>query len=181
MKNSSKTQQPSSGSRSALRVGFIGGVAIGLAIVASRTTTDGGLAALGTIIIIAGLFVVGFYAARDSGDYQPNAASRTGMVAGLIAGLTASMAMVVVSLAQALDPATQKSVIETTNEMMQRTYTPEQLNVLQNSGFTVDAIYPYAIAFQLICCGAGLPIIGLGLGAIGGAIASQIYRNEKAT
>nr|MCW1967253.1 hypothetical protein [Anaerolineae bacterium] len=68
MKNTPQTTQPpSTNSRAALRVGLIGGAVIGLAIAASRLTTDPGLAMMGSFIIVGGLFVVGYYAVRDSG------------------------------------------------------------------------------------------------------------------
>ena len=179
MKNTTQTQEPSTGSRAALRVGLIGGAVIGLAIAASRLTADPGLAALGSLIIIAGLFAVGFYAVRDSGDYQATPAARTGAISGLLAGLVASLVMVIISLIQALDPTTQKMVIEATQEMAQRAYSAEQWAMLQQNGMSIESIYPFAVAVQLVCCGAGLPMFGVAFATIGGAIAAQMYKARK--
>lgn len=178
MKNTTQTTQPpSTGSRAALRVGLIGGAVIGLAIAASRLTTDPGLSAMGSLIIVVGLFVVGYYAVRDSGDYRSTPAARNAAISGLMAGLVASLIMVIVSLAQALDPTTQKMVIEATKEMAQRAYTPEQWALLEQNGMSVESIYPFAVAVQLLCCGAGLPLFGIAFATIGGALSAQIHRS----
>jgi hypothetical protein len=154
--------------RAALRVGGIAGMALGLAAAASRLTTSPSMAALGTIIVLFGLAVAGYYAVEYSGAFESGATARTGAVAGLIAGVLASFVLIGVMLLQSLDPEMREVVLEATRQMS----TPEQLQALAQSGVSLDAIYPMAVAFEIVCCGAGLPIFGIGFGAIGGSFAA---------
>lgn len=159
---------PSNGSNAALRVGLIGGGLLGLAAMASRFTDSPSLSLFGAVIIVAGLAATGFYAARESGDKNVAAAARTGAVGGLIAGLLTGVIIVLVSLVQSLDPDTQRQIVAQTTAAMTELYSPQMMADFRASGVTVDAVYPLAVGVQLICCGAFLPLMGLGLGALGG-------------
>ena len=70
-------------------------------------------------------------------------------------------------------------VIEATQEMAQRAYSAEQWAMLQQNGMSIESIYPFAVAVQLVCCGAGLPMFGVAFATIGGAIAAQMYKARK--
>ena len=170
---SSLQTTPSTGSRAALRVGLIGGCVLGLSAVAARFTESALLSLFGVFILLGGLVATGYYSVRESEDLTKGTAARTGAVGGLLAGLITGVMIVLVSLVQSLDPMFQKDVITQTNAAMQQMYSAETLAQFRAGGMTVDAIYPAAVAIQLICCGAFLPLMGLGLGAVGGRTMSQ--------
>jgi hypothetical protein len=165
------------GSRAALRVGLIGGLVLGLAVAAQQYTRpmDSDLGFLGTIITLLGLVVVGYLAARDAGDYTRWPAVRAGAVGGLIAGLLAALAMIAVVLALSMSG----DYVQRWDEAMRLVYTPEQLQQLAQMGATIDVLTQTIVFMQIACCGGGLPIIGLLLGALGGALVPAVYRNRK--
>jgi hypothetical protein len=162
------------GSRAALRIGLIGGLVLGLAVAAQQVTDSPDLQLLGFVITLSGLSVIGFLGARDAGDYQRWPAVRAGAVAGLIAGLLASLAVIGVLLILSVTGENMQRIDQAIRQM----YTPSQLQQFADMGLTVDAISQATVVLQIMCCGAGLPIVGLLLGAMGGAFVPGMYRGR---
>ena len=155
------------GNRAALRVGLIGGLVLGLAVAAQQATESSDLAMIGWVITIGGLSVVGFLAARDTGSPERPASMRAGAVAGLIAGLIASLAAIAMMLLLSIGGDSAQRI----NEALHEVYTTDQLKQLADMGATTDVLTQSYVILQIMCCGAGLPIIGLVLGGMGGSIA----------
>jgi hypothetical protein len=163
------------GNRSALRVGLIGGLVLGLAVAAQQATESSDLAMVGWMITIGGLSVVGFLAARDVGDPERRSAASAGAVAGLIAGLIASLAAIAMILVMSMGGDSVQRIDET----LRQVYTADQLKQMAGMGATIDVLAQTYVIVQIMCCGAGLPIVGLVLGAMGGSIARGVTRNRR--
>ena len=162
------------GSRAALRVGLIGGSVLGLAVAAQQVTDSGDLVLLGFFITLSGLSIIGFLGARDTGDYERWPAMRSGAVAGLIAGLLASLSVIAVLLIMSVTGDNMQRI----NEAIRQMYTSEQLQQFAEVGLSIDMLAQSLIVLQIMCCGAGLPIVGLLLGAMGGAMVPGVYRGR---
>jgi hypothetical protein len=155
------------GNRAALRVGLIGGLVLGLAAAAQQATASSDLAMIGWIITVAGLSVVGYLAVREAGSPDRASAMRSGAVAGLVAGLIASLAAIAMMLMLSVSGDSAQRITEALREM----YTSDQLKQLADMGATLDVLAQSYVILQITCCGAGLPIIGLMLGGMGGTMA----------
>lgn len=162
------------GNRAALRVGLIGGLVLGLAVAAQQATESSGLAMIGWFITVGGLSVVGFLAVRDTESPDRPSAMRAGAVAGLIAGLIASLAAIAMMLLLSIGGEGAQRINETLHEI----YTTDQLKQLADMDITLDVLAQSYVILQIMCCGAGLPIIGLVLGGMGGSIAQGMYRGR---
>ncbi len=158
-------------SRAALRVGIIGGIVLSVAIAAQQITDSPDLQFLGYIITLGGLCVVGYMAARDVGDYARTPAMRAGAVGGLIAGLITSLAVVAVLLVLSVTGVNLQRIDAAIREL----YTPEQLQQYASLGITVDMIAQTTTLIQILCCPAGLPIMGVLLGTLGGSFVHGLY------
>jgi hypothetical protein len=163
------------GSRAALRVGLIGGLVLALAVAAQQVTDAPEMQLLGFAITLSGLCIVGFIAARDAQDDERWGSIRTGAVAGLIAGLLASLAVIAVLLILSVTGENMQRI----NEIIRQAYTPAQLQDFAAMGVTIDVIAQTSVVLQIMCCGAGLPITGLLLGALGGLFAPGASRNRE--
>jgi hypothetical protein len=163
------------GTRAALRVGLISGLVLGLAVAAQQMTDSPDLFLLGYVITLGGLSITGYLAARDTGNYDRWPAVRAGAVAGLIAGLLASLAVIAILLVMSVTGDS----IQRIDEAIRQMYSPEQLQQLAGMGMTIDVLSQAAIISQIMCCGAGLPIVGLLLGALGGAMVSGSSRGPN--
>jgi hypothetical protein len=164
------------GSRAALRVGLIGGLVLSIAVAAQQITDAPDLQCFGYLITLFGLGIIGYLAARDVGDFERLPSLRAGAVGGLIAGLLASLAVVAVLLVLSVSGDNLQRINAAIREM----YTPSQLGQYASMGITVDSIAQMTSLIQILCCPAGLPIMGLALGTIGGALASTANRNRGA-
>ncbi len=162
------------GSRAALRVGLIGGLVLGLAVAAQQVTDSPDLFLLGIVIVLGGLIITGYLAARHSDNLERGPASRSGALAGLIAGLLAALAVIAVLIIM----SSSSDYMQRINEAIHQMYTAEQLQQFAGMGLTLDMLSQATIVTQIMCCGAGLPIIGLLLGALGGAMMSRSYRGQ---
>ncbi len=164
-KPSEEVQTPTSGSVAAVRVGAFSGALLSLAIVAGSSSGNQNVASIGLMLVMVGMFIAGYYATQMSGDFASTAAARTGAVAGLICGLMVAVALMVISLLRSVDPATSAAGTELLRESM-----------LARPGSPGDAqqLYMGILLVTMVCCGALLPLAGLGLGAIGGSIAAQV-------
>jgi hypothetical protein len=154
------------GSRAALRVGLIGGLALAVVMAAQQFTDSPLMSMLGVIMTFAGLVIIGYFAARDAGEIQRGPAMRAGAVGGLIAGLLAAMAVVAVMLVLSFNGDMLRQV----QDAFQQLYTPEQMQQFQSAGVTLEALTQVTVAVQIMCCGGALPILGLILGALGGVL-----------
>lgn len=163
------------GSGAALRVGLLGGVVLGLAIVAQQVTEAPELRLAGFAIILTGLCITGYLGARDSGNFQLAPSARAGAVAGLIAGLLASLAAIAVLLFLSVNGETLLRI----NEALNQVYNADQLKQLDEMGVTMETLAQSTIIIQIVCCGAALPLAGLTLGALGGAFVPGVYRNRR--
>ena len=163
------------GSRAALRVGLIGGLVLSIAVAAQQVTDSPDLQCFGYLITIFGLGIVGYMAARDVGDFDRLPSLRAGAIGGLIAGLLASMAVVAVLLVLSVSGDNLQRLVAALREMP-----PSVLEQYASMGVSLDQIAQLAIMIQLLCCPAGLPILGLVLGTVGGALASAANRNRGA-
>lgn len=158
-------------SRAALRIGLIGGIVLSIAVAAQQITDSPDMQFLGYIIILGGLCLVGYLAARDVGNYERMPAMRAGAVGGLIAGLITSLAVVAVLLVLSVTGVNMQRIDAAIREL----YTPDQLQQYASMGVTIDAIAQMTTMIQLLCCPAGLPIMGVLLGTLGGSFVHGIY------
>lgn len=163
------------GSSAALRVGLIGGLVLGLAMVAQQITQAAELRVLGMLIVFTGLWVTGYIGARDAGDYRLGPSARAGAVGGLVAGLLISLAVIAVLILQSINGESVQRI----NEAVQQVYTPSQQQQLSEMGITMETLAQTTVVVQLVCCGAALPMAGLLLGALGGAFLPGIYRGRS--
>lgn len=162
------------GSRAALRVGLLGGLVLSVAVAAQQVTNSPDLQCLGYIITVTGLGVIGYLSARDVGDFERLPALRSGAVGGLIAGLLASLAVVAVLLLLSFSGDNLQRIDAAIREM----YTPSQLDQYAAMGITVESLVQTTALLQILCCPAGLPILGMVLGTVGGAFASRGNRGR---
>ncbi|HEY3342802.1 MAG TPA: hypothetical protein VGK81_12320, partial [Anaerolineae bacterium] len=101
---------------------------------------------------------------------ERRSAMRAGSVAGLIAGLIASLA----AIAMILVLSVGGDSVQRIDEALRQVYTSDQLKQLAGMGATMDVLAQTYVIMQIMCCGAGLPIVGMVLGAMGGSIAHGV-------
>ena len=71
-----------------LRVGLIGGLVLAIAMAAQRVAVDPESASLGLVLIMGGLSIVGYFAARESGAQTRRQAAGAGAVGSFPASVT---------------------------------------------------------------------------------------------
>ncbi|MCL5997679.1 MAG: hypothetical protein M1546_16720 [Chloroflexi bacterium] len=162
------------GSRAALRVGLIGGMVLGLAVVAQLTTDSPELQSLGFILVSGGFGITGYFAAREAGDFSRWPAVRAGAVGGLIAGLIASLAATALLLFWSISG----EGILRVELALQQSLSAESIQQFADNGFSMDSLAQLVIAIQLLCCNATLPLAGLLLGGLGGALIPSFYQGR---
>jgi hypothetical protein len=169
--------------RVSARAGLVGGILLGVTVLAQQWTPSPDLNCLGTLMIVAGFATVGWYAAREAGVSDRRNGQRAGGLAGLIAGVVAAMALSAMFLLVALGPVTppaisvlqEQSTPALLRTWLQSFYGPEQADLLiRQPGFSLEeyaaAMPRITVAVTMACCGLGLPIVGLFLGSLGGAL-----------
>ena len=174
---------PAPHGRVAARAGLVGGIVLALASIAQQWTSSPDLNCLGTVLILAGLVTVGWYAAREAGALDRRTAQRSGMLAGLIAGVIGAMGMsalfLLIAIGQANTPALavlqEQTTPATLQAQLEAFYGAEQTaQLIGQSGFTLEeyaSVLPrVTVAVTMACCGLGLPLAGAFLGSVGGAL-----------
>ncbi|HQV69953.1 MAG TPA: hypothetical protein PLJ62_08015 [Thermoflexales bacterium] len=168
MSDSSQPKQPAHVGAIIVRDALIGGATVALAIIARQQTTSPELQLVGLSIILTGLTMTGYFAARDV-SASKRAGARTGGVAGVLAGFIGALALSAALLMAGMNGTTQKLVEETLPQM----YSQEQMQLLTDNNISIEAFTQYVTFFQIMCCGAAMPVIGLALGALGGYTAPE--------
>lgn len=161
------TQPPAQNFRPALRVGLIAGLTLGLAEAAQQLTASDEMRMLGTVIVIAGFSVAGFFAARESGATQRATGMSAGAISGLIAGVLVSLVFVGVSLLLSLDPEYMRAL---QSQVERQAAAQAQMQQLQAANIDLRTLTQYSLGLAVACCGLGFPGIGSLLGALGGGM-----------
>lgn len=157
-----------------LRDALIGGATVALAVIAQQESDTAELRLFGLAAMFGGLLLTGMFTARDAGGRKRDVAARTGAAAGVLAGLLAGLAMIGMSLIWSVNGMTEQRI----QLALVQVYTADQLRTLSDNGMTLESLVQFTTLFQIVCCGAGLPLIGLVLGAIGGAFAVDVFKSE---
>ena len=180
--------------RVAARAGLVGGILLGVTVLAQQWTPSPDLNCLGTLMALVGFATVGWYAAREAEVADRRTGQRAGGLAGLIAGVVAAMALSALFLVVALGPVTPPAMValqeQTTpsslRAQLEAFYGAEQASqLIQQSGFSIEeyaaALPRVSVAVTMACCGLGLPLVGLFLGSVGGALGrSEPERKNRA-
>jgi len=166
---------PAQNLRPALRVGLIAGRTLGLAAAAQQFSADNDMRVLGTSIILTGLGVTGFFAARAANAEQRTVGSRAGALGGLIAGLFVSAVFIAVTLVQSLDPETMR-VLQT---QVEQQLNPAQTAQLRAADVDIRTLTQFSLGLTVTCCGLGFPLLGLFLGAMGGGAGAVTNRPNR--
>ncbi len=161
--------------RPAVRVGLISGLTLALAAVAQQIPSSFGMRLLGPLIIVLGFGLSGYFAAQRSNIAHRNAGYGVGALSGLIAGLCVSCAFVAVSLILSFDPENiQRLQAEVAQQL-----SPAQFQQMEAANLDLRTLTQFSLALSVICCGLGFPLIGLLLGALGGASGAARNRQPK--
>ncbi len=156
--------------RPALRVGLIGGLTLGLAAAAQQIAGSPEMRMLGSIIIMTGLSLTGWFAARETNAQLRQQGSGAGALSGLIAGLFVSAAFIALTLITSLDPA----YMNTLQSQVESQLSPAQMAQMQAADVDMRTLTQFTLGLTITCCGLGFPVLGLMLGAIGGASAAMM-------
>jgi Trk-type K+ transport system membrane component len=137
---------------------------LAIALMAQQYASDPDSAMIGWFIITSGMGIVGFYAARESRAPARKQGMRAGAIAGLIVGIFLALAFVAITIVRSLNPTLFAEV-----ERMVVTAYPEQtLRDLTQLGWTPRALAQLVLLMGVMCCGIGLPLLSVLLGAMGG-------------
>lgn len=171
------SQQSPQNVRPALRVGLIAGLTLALAVVAQQLAQSTGMRMLGMAIVVSGFGVTGFFAARESHADQRNTGSGVGAISGLMAGLCVSCAYIAVALILSFD----QENLRVLQAQVQEQLSPTQMQQLRAADIDLKTLTQFSLGLTVTFCGLGFPIMGLLLGALGGAsgAASRGRRTES--
>ena len=161
--------------RPALRVGLIGGVTLGLAAAAQQVAGSTEMRMLGSIIIMTGLSLTGWFAARETGAQLRQQGSGAGALSGLVAGLFVSAAFIALTLITSLDPANMQVL----QSQVESQLSPAQVAQMQAADVDLRTLTQFTLGLTVTCCGLGFPVLGLVLGAIGGASAAMMNNPQR--
>ena len=156
--------------RPALRVGLIGGLTLGLAAAAQQVAGSPEMRILGSVIIMTGLALTGWFASRETHAQLRQQGSGAGALSGLIAGLFVSAAFIALTLVTSLDPANMQAL----QSQVEAQLTPAQMAQMQSADIDVRTLTQFTLGLTVTCCGLGFPVLGIVLGAIGGASAAMM-------
>lgn len=161
--------------RPALRVGLIGGLTLGLAAAAQQMSDSSGMRMLGSIIIMTGLALTGWFAARETHAQLRQQGSGAGALSGLIAGLFVSAAFIAFSLIASLD----SNYLQAMQSQVEAQLSPAQMAQMQAADLDPRTLTQLTIGMSITCCGLGFPLLGLLFGAIGGAGAAMMNNTPR--
>lgn len=156
--------------RPALRVGLIGGLTLGLAAAAQQIAGSAEMSTLGFVIVMTGLTLTGWFAARETHAQARPQGTSAGALSGLIAGLFVSAAFIAITLITALDPATMQSL----QAQMEAQLPPSQMAQMQAADIDMRTFTQFTLGLTMMCCGLGFPLLGMFLGALGGTSAAMM-------
>jgi hypothetical protein len=161
--------------RPALRVGLIGGLTLALAAAAQQVSNSPEMRMLGSIIIMTGLSLTGWFAARETHAQLRQQGSGAGALSGLIAGLFVSAAFIALTLITSLDPAN----MDVLQAQVESQLSPAQMAQMQAADVDMRTLTQFTLGLTITCCGLGFPVLGLVLGAIGGASAAMMNNAQR--
>lgn len=161
--------------RPALRVGLIGGLTLGLAAAAQQVAGSPEMRMLGSIIIMTGLSLTGWFAARETHAQFRQQGSSAGALSGLIAGLFVSAAFIALTLVTSLDPAN----MDVLQSQVEDQLSPAQVAQMQAADVDMRTLTQFTLGLTITCCGLGFPVLGLVLGAIGGTSAAMMNNTQR--
>jgi len=127
---------------------------------------------LGTSIVITGLMLTGYFAAREAQVVYRNQGSGVGALSGLIAGLFISAAFIAATLVQSLDPENMRLL----QAEVQSRITQAQMAQVQAANVDMRTLTQMSLGVAVTCCSLGFPLLGLLLGAMGGSMAANLRR-----
>jgi hypothetical protein len=150
-----------------LRVGFIAGLVLAVAMAAQQISGD----ALGMLIVVIGMHVAGYYAAREAAADSRRAALRTGMLGGLVAGALTGLGFAAVTMILSLDAERTARLQQESMQAMDQIF-PSQAEIVR-SEMTRDPdafrlSYLLSTVIATTCCSLALPALGAMFGAVGG-------------
>jgi hypothetical protein len=161
--------------RPALRVGLIGGLTLGLAAAAQQVSGSPEMRMLGSIIIMTGLALTGWFAARETHAMVRQQGSGAGALSGLIAGLFVSAAFIALTLITSLDPAN----MDVLQAQVESQLSAAQMAQMQAADVDLRTLTQFTLGLTITCCGLGFPVLGMILGAIGGASAAMMNNTQR--
>jgi len=174
-KNDPESQQRRS---APLRVGFIAGMVLAVAIAAQQASGD----ALGMLIVVIGMHVAGYYAAREAEADSRRAALRTGMLGGLVAGALTGLGFAAATMILSLDTERtarlQQESMQAMNEMWP-SYVDIVRDEMSRDPDAFRASYLFATVIVTTCCSLLLPAFGAMFGAVGGLFGAGARRETE--
>ena len=118
--------------------------------------------------------MTGFFAARESGVKERAAGASAGAISGLIAGALVSLVFIGVSLLLSLDPDYMRAL---QSQLEQQVIAQAQMEQIRAANIDLRTLTQFSLGLAVACCGLGFPIIGLLLGALGGASGAVSLRS----
>jgi hypothetical protein len=158
-----------------LRVGLIAGLTLSIAIVAQQITGD----PLGMLIVIIGLHIAGYYAARESGADSRRSALRAGLLGGLTAGGIIGLAFAAVTMLLSLDAERTARLQQESLQAMEQlwpAYSAIVRDEMTRDPNAFRASYLLSTVIATTCCSLILPSLGAAFGAVGGLFGAGARR-----
>ena len=153
--------------RAPLRVGLIAGLTLSVAIATQQFAGD----SFGMIIVVVGLHVAGYYAARESAADSRRTALRAGMLSGLTAGVLTGLGFAAATMLLSLDAERtarlqQESLLAM--EQLWPSYAGIVRDEMSSNPESFRASYLFSTVIATACCSMLLPALGAAFGAVGG-------------
>lgn len=150
-----------------LRVGLIAGLTLGVAIAAQQFAGD----SFGMIIVVVGLHVAGYYAARESAADSRRTALRAGMLSGLTAGVLTGLGFAAATMLLSLD-AERTARLQDESLLAMEQLWPSYAGIVRDemsrNPESFRASYLFSTVIATACCSMLLPALGAAFGAVGG-------------
>lgn len=154
---------------SPLRVGLIAGLTLGVAIGAQQYASD----SFGMIIVVVGLHVAGYYAARESAADSRRTALRAGLLGGLTAGVLTGLGFAAATMLLSLDAERTARLQDESLTAMKQVW-PAYADIVEDemsrNPESFRASYLLSTVIATACCSMLLPALGAAFGAVGGLL-----------